>query len=158
MTRHALIAACLFAVPSGALSAQEAGNEAVAVVQQLFDAMRAGDTASMRPLFADGARLVTTSNDQEGIPQLHMIGIDQFVQGIAAGSANGVIDEQIWDVEVRVDDNLATVWNQYALYYQEKLHHCGVDAFQLAKTSEGWKILAIADTQRLQGCEDSPSR
>ena len=59
---------------------------------------------------------------------------------------------------MRVEDNLATVWNRYAFYYDGQLHHCGVDSFQLARTMQGWKVIAIADTQRRQGCEDAPGR
>lgn len=154
MRRLALIAVCLLAVPAGSLRAQEAADEAVATVQALFDGMRAGDTASIRALFDTGARLVTTANTAEGAPFMRTVGLDQFLQSI--GSAEGVIDEQIWDIEVQVDDNLASVWNQYALYYQDALHHCGVDTFQLARTADGWKIIAIADTQRRAGCKDAP--
>ena len=156
MRRLALITGLMLVLPLGSLRAQDPAEEAVATVQALFDAMRAGDTASMRALFDDGARLVMTYNTQEGEPGVRVASLDGFIQNV--GAADGVIDEQIWDVEVRVEDNLATVWNRYALYYQEQLHHCGVDSFQLARTAEGWRILAIADTQRRQGCEDAPGR
>ena len=154
MRRLALITVSLLVMPLGSLRAQESADAALATVQALFDAMRAGDTASMRPLFEDDARLVMTSNNQEGEPETRVATLDGFVQNV--GAADGLIDEQIWDVEVRVEDNLATVWNKYALYYQGQLHHCGVDSFQLARTMQGWKIIAIADTQRRQGCEDAP--
>jgi hypothetical protein len=154
MRRLALITVSLLVMPLGSLRAQESADAALATVQALFDAMRAGDTASMRPLFEDDARLVMTFNNQEGEPETRVATLDGFVQNV--GAADGVIDEQIWDVEVRVEDNLATVWNKYALYYQGQLHHCGVDSFQLAHTMQGWKIIAIADTQRRQGCEDAP--
>lgn len=156
MRRLALIAGFMLFLPLGSLRAQDPADEALATVQALFDAMRAGDTASMRALFDDGARLVMTFNDQDGEPGTRVASLDGFIQNV--GAADGVIDEQIWDVEVRVEDNLATVWNKYALYYQDELHHCGVDSFQLARTAEGWKILAIADTQRQRDCEDAPGR
>lgn len=156
MRRLALITGLMLLLPAGSLQAQDPAEEAVATVKALFDAMRAGDTASMRTLFDDGARLVMTYNNQEGEPGTRVASLDDFIQNV--GSADGVIDEQIWAVEVRVEDNLATVWNKYALYYQDQLHHCGVDSFQLARTSDGWKIIGIADTQRQQGCEDAPGR
>jgi len=55
-------------------------------------------------------------------------------------------------VEVRQNDNLATVWARYTFFAGEQLSHCGYDAFQLAKSDQGWKIFAIADTQRREGC------
>ena len=57
---------------------------------------------------------------------------------------------------MRIDDNLATVWNQYAFYLGDTLHHCGVDAFQLFRSSDGWKIIQVSDTQRTEGCEGPP--
>lgn len=37
----------------------------------------------------------------------------------------------------------------------DRFTHCGEDAIQLAKTDlgwPGWKIIAMADTQRIEGC------
>ena len=60
------------------------------------------------------------------------------------------------DPEIRIEDNLAAVWLEYAFYVGDRLDHCGEDHFQLARTTEGWKIIAIADTQRSSGCSDPP--
>jgi len=38
---------------------------------------------------------------------------------------------------------------------RDRFTHCGEDAIQLAKTDlgwPGWKIIAMADTQRTEGC------
>ena len=32
------------------------------------------------------------------------------------------------------------------------LSHCGTDAFQLLRTTEGWRIVALADTYQAEGC------
>ncbi len=55
---------------------------------------------------------------------------------------------------VRIRDNLATMWIEYAFFRGEQMSHCGEDAFQLARTEEGWKIIALADTQRTEGCAE----
>lgn len=155
MRSLALITVSLLVLPLGAVQAQEPADEVLATVHALFDAMRTGDTASIRSLFDEDARLVMTFTSPEGAPGTRTAPLDAFLQSVGSAPA-GALDEQIWDVEVRVEDNLATVWNRYAFYYENALHHCGVDSFQLAKTIEGWKILAIADTQRGEGCEDPP--
>ena len=64
-----------------------------------------------------------------------------------------VWDERIWDAEVRVDGNLATAWMKYAFYAGDEFSHCGVDAFQLFKGVDGWKVFHVADTRRREGCE-----
>ncbi|MEI2720897.1 MAG: hypothetical protein V9E87_12310 [Gemmatimonadales bacterium] len=63
-----------------------------------------------------------------------------------------LLDERIYDPEIRIDGGLATVWTFYAFFVGERLSHCGVDAFQLARTSEGWKIIALADSRQTTGC------
>ncbi len=59
---------------------------------------------------------------------------------------------------MRVDDGLATVWVPYAFYVGTRFSHCGYDAFQLARTPQGWRIIAIADTQRQDRCNEPPPR
>lgn len=132
-------------------TAQEAARHAaesavVAVVVQLFDGMRAGDSAMVRSTFAPDVRLVSTSS-RDGQPALQSVEIDRFLEAIGTPHEE-VWDERLWNVEVRIDANLATVWTEYAFYLDEELSHCGVDAFQLFKASDGWKIFQIADTRR----------
>ena len=78
--------------------------------------------------------------------------LEGFVQAVGTPHEE-VWDERIWDVEVRVDGNLATVWTPYAFHLGDQLSHCGVDAFQLFKDTDGWKVFHIADTRRREGCE-----
>ncbi|MDP3000701.1 MAG: hypothetical protein Q8N47_24670 [Bryobacterales bacterium] len=35
---------------------------------------------------------------------------------------------------------IAVVWTPCDIHWDRKFSHCGVDAFSLIKTSEGWKI------------------
>lgn len=41
---------------------------------------------------------------------------------------------------------IATVWSDYQFYIGGKLHHCGVELFQLYHVKGGWKIAHFADT------------
>jgi hypothetical protein len=47
------------------------------------------------------------------------------------------------------------VWTRYAFYAGEQFSHCGVDAIQLGWTVDGWRIVALADTRRREGCPTS---
>lgn len=126
------------------------------VVVDLFDAMRAKDSVRLRSVFHPGARLQRTGRNRSGELIVGNTPIDRFVTSIMG--AQGHLDEQIWDVEVRVSDDLATVWNKYAFFFNEQFSHCGFDAFQLARTADGWKIIQVADTQRRgeEHCEMPP--
>lgn len=127
---------------------------ALAVVERMFNAMRAKDTAALRSTFHATARLQSAGPNQAGEPMVSETPIDRFIQ-IVGGTA-AYLDEQIWDAEVRVDGALATVWTKYAFYADRQFSHCGVDAFQLGRVADGWKIFQVADTRRREGCELPP--
>jgi hypothetical protein len=63
-----------------------------------------------------------------------------------------LLDEVLHDVEVRVDGPLATVWTYYDFFAGGEFSHCGYDAMQLLKVRGDWKIVALADTRRTEGC------
>ena len=48
--------------------------------------------------------------------------------------------------------DFAQVWCDYAFYIGNTFSHCGVDAFQLHKQKDGWKIFHLADTRRTENC------
>ena len=143
------------ATDAGTLApSMQLGNDAdraavLAVVRTTFDAMRAKDTALMRSVMDSGARLVTTAS-RAGAPVVRGSDISSFIRAI--GGATVKLDERIFEPEVRITDNLATVLVRYTFWANDQLSHCGYDAFQLARTTTGWKIIAIADTQRREGC------
>lgn len=62
-----------------------------------------------------------------------------------------VYDERVFNEEVRIDGPLATYYADYEFWLGETLSHCGVDAFQLLKTDDGWQIFVLTDTRR--ACE-----
>lgn len=146
-------AATTTAQAQGAQADPEA--EVRAVIDRLFDGMRAQDTTVMRSTIHPSARLQSVGATREGTAVLRQDSVDAFIRSIA-GAAGRTLDERLRDVEVRVDGNLATVWAPYAFYLDGNLSHCGVNAFQLFRGAEGWKITQIIDTRRRQGCAEIP--
>ncbi len=136
------------------LEAQPTDRDAVlATITQLFNGMAAGDTAKMANTLEDGARLVQTFSEN-GVPGTRALMMSEFLVRVANHEGEALV-ERFWDPEVRMHDNLATVWVSYNFYVGRRLDHCGEDAFQLARTPNGWKIIAIADTQRRE-CAERP--
>ena len=151
MTRSLLLAAVIALAPGGAAAQAPAPDTAIlATVTRLFDAMRSRDTAALRALFDSGARLVSSGMARDGTPGLRVTTIDDFIR--AVGGLTIVADERIFEPEVRQDGGLATVWTRYSFYADAQFSHCGVDAFQLGRTAAGWRIVALADTRRREGC------
>jgi hypothetical protein len=147
VTLLALLAAG--ALPLGA-SAQSAEEDVLAVVTQLFDGMRTRDAELLKSLFHADA-LMTGTGMRDGIYQVTMEPPDGWIESISSYSG-GEIDERIYDPKVEVSGPLASVWAEYDLYVGGEFRHCGVDAFHLALTDGGWKIVHLADTRVPEGC------
>jgi hypothetical protein len=148
-----LLLAPLGSAAAGPAAAQEPTKdevEALAVVYRLFDGMRARDRATLEWVFHEKARLMS-AGVRDGAPTVGETPIDGFIESIVT-SEGAVLDERLYSPEVRVDGNLATVWVEYDFFRGDEFSHCGYDAFQLAMTSGGWKIIQITDTRRREGC------
>ena len=152
--------AVALAVPAGARAqsapaarVQSAEEKAVvAVIEKFFAGMLARDTAMMRSTVDPAARLVGIAQPRGGQPTVRATPMDQFIAGTGRGTGEGA-NERIHAPEVRIDGNLATVWTFYTLHVGERFVHCGIDAFQLLRLPEGWKIVSVADTRRTENCE-----
>ncbi|MCU0443517.1 MAG: nuclear transport factor 2 family protein [Microscillaceae bacterium] len=148
-----LFLSLLLALPMMAYSQTTAENEVIAVIKQMFDGMRKGDSSMVRAVFDASIRLQTTFTNKDGKSGLHTENtLDNFLKAVGTPHPQ-VFDERIKSYEVRIDDNLATVWTPYEFYLGTTFSHCGVNAFQLFKSEKGWKIIHITDTRRKQGCQ-----
>lgn len=123
-----------------------------AVVQQLFDGMRNGDSSMVRSAFAADAVLFSTFTDKKGVPYVETSSINDFVAAVGTPREEKW-DERIHDVAIRTDDGLAQVWAPYVFYLDGKRLHCGVNSFQLVHTTNGWKIQALTDSRRKEPCD-----
>jgi hypothetical protein len=48
---------------------------------------------------------------------------------------------------------MAHAWTPYEFYLSGALHHCGVNSFQLFHDGTLWRIIALSDTRRTEGCQ-----
>lgn len=149
LTAALLALPLLAALPAHAQTDDEAAVRAV--VTRLFDGMRAGDGAVFREVFTPDARLQTAAVRRDGTPALTSMAVDSFA-AMVAQPRDFVLDERIDAWHVRVDGPLAVVTVDYSFYAGQRFSHCGIDAFQLFKSAEGWKIFQLTDTRRTTGC------
>lgn len=122
-----------------------------AVVTRLFDGMRAGNGAVFAEVFTPDARLQTAAVRRDGTPVLGSMPVDSFA-AMVSQPRDFVLDERIDAWDVRIDGPLAVVTVDYSFYAGERFSHCGIDAFQLFKSADGWKIFQLTDTRRTTGC------
>ncbi|MGD2047505.1 MAG: hypothetical protein PVJ80_07500 [Gemmatimonadota bacterium] len=119
-----------------------------AAVDQLFLGMHMGDDATARLVLAPDVRFVVLTAEGAISEQ----SVDGWLRAVAA--SQGTWNEQIYDVEVRVDDTVASVWAPYTFYLAGRLTHCGVNSIELLRGADGWKITQLSDSRRGEGCPD----
>jgi hypothetical protein len=112
--------------------------------------MRSRDTTLMRSTVADEAQFYGIGRDGA----LRVTTPSAFITSIAAAPAGVLLDEVLHDVEIRIDGVLATVWTYYDFFAGGEFSHCGYDAIQLLNVGGAWKIVAVADTRRAEGCRE----
>ena len=130
-------------------------TDPVATVHKLFDAMRNGDSTTLASCFHPKARLMTVGQKREGRPMTQSTPVAEFVRMVGSPHEQ-VFNEEIYDLEFKVDGRLATVWAPYTFYLDDELSHCGTNAFQLFYDDVSWKILQITDTRFRKDCTIPP--
>jgi len=126
------------------------------VITRLFTGMQKGDSAMVHSAFAREVTMATAFRDKSNNPVLeHENSIDGFLKAVGTPRPE-IWYEEIWNVSVKIDGDFAQGWCDYAFYVGNKFSHCGVDAFELHKGKDGWKIFHLADTRRREGCNIPP--
>jgi hypothetical protein len=123
----------------------------VGAVQALFDAMKAHDAAAVRAVTLPETTLTVIHDD--GKPPTFST-IDKFEERV--GSSKDAWLERMWNPKVLEHGPIAVVWADYDFHLNNKFHHCGIDAVNLVKTSEGWKVSGISYTAETTACTPSP--
>lgn len=141
----------LVAVSSTAFC-QTAEHEAVKkTINNMFTAMRTGDTVLLKLAFAPDMILQSIANKKDGTTALRTEKAEGFIKQVGTPHKE-VYDERITITDIKIDGPLASVWTPYKFYIGSTFSHCGVNVFQLMKTASGWKIIYIVDTRRKDNC------
>lgn len=140
----------IFAQSDSAMTEKEAIKK---TIDNMFDGMRAGDSAQVHSVFRDDVRMLTTFKRKTGEEVLHEGSLTDFLKAVGTPHKD-VWDEKLTSMTIQVDDNIAQVWTDYSFYAGEVFSHCGVNAFQLVKQNGTWKIIQIMDTRRKVGCKE----
>lgn len=141
---------------AGTLFAQAPSSDEQAItaaIKTLFDGMYEGDSSKVHSVFTRKVNTATVYRDKSGTSLLRQeASLDAFLKGVGTPHAEKWTEE-FWNVKISIDGDMAQAWCDYAFYLDHKFSHCGVDAFLLHKTKEGWKIFYLADTRKREGCE-----
>ncbi|HEX8370064.1 MAG TPA: amidohydrolase family protein [Pyrinomonadaceae bacterium] len=121
-------------------------QEAAAVADKLFEAMRAKNADGIRALFTAEGQLVAVDKPRsgEGVSKTRVFTAAAFAKMIA--EAKGEFIEKMPEKEVKINGDFALVTGRYTFHVGDKFSHCGVNSFHLVKTESGWRIANAAST------------
>ena len=119
-------------------------------VNQFFTALANKDSALARSIMMPEGRFYSVRDDGSIRTQTHA----QFFDRIAEETTD--LLERMWNPTVLIQDRIAVVWTSYDFHISGRFSHCGVDAFSLLKTEDGWKIAGTIYTVQKEGCKPSP--
>ena len=148
--KSGLVATAAFSIVSATgLSGQEA--EVRAAVDQIFTGMRTANSQMVRDVFASEARFAVIDS-RNGPASIRGQAVDGWLGSI--GGSEGKWDEQVYDVEVQVDGDMASVWAPYTFYRDGEISHCGINSIELLRDADGWKVTQLSDTRKRADCPD----
>jgi hypothetical protein len=138
----ALLAGMIMSAPTLAETTPEG------VVNELFDAMRAGDGAAIRALVNEGAPLQRLAADGT----LREDSFEKWSAWVDTLDA-GDVDELVFGVETFYGGpGFATVSAPFVIYMKDELVGCGVNQFTMVKITDGWRIVHGIDVQHEGNC------
>lgn len=146
-----IILIALAAPAAGAQSSAER-DAVLQAVQVFLDTMTARDVEGARKILVPQGRFHVMDLAKPDSEPRSFSNEEYFAQ---LQASKQTMRERIWSPEVRVHGPIATVWTPYDFWIDGKLSHCGIDAFDLIKTAEGWMIAGGAYTIE-RTCAPSP--
>ena len=137
---------------SGSCVRKQTGEEKaiITVVEQFFHALASKDSSAARAVMEAEGRFYSVREDGTFRTQTHQ----QFFESIATEESDFL--ERMWNPEILIHGRIAVLWTPYDFHRNDEFSHCGVDAFSLIKTQQGWKIAGTIYSIQRTGCSESP--
>ncbi|WP_420136360.1 nuclear transport factor 2 family protein [Sphingomonas sp.] len=131
-----------------------AGAEAavMAPINALLAGLEKRDGAAILAQVMPAGGATSATEMPDGTRTIRHMSWQEFAGGISGRSEE--IRETLNDPAVEVDGDIAMVWSRYTFTLGGKVHHCGVDHFDLVRDGGAWKILNITWSSRTTGCEN----
>jgi hypothetical protein len=122
----------------------------MAPINTLVAGVAARDSAAVAAaLRSDGEATVVAEKPDGSLVLRHPSWAD-FLGGIKPGPEK--FEPRLIDPIVRIDGDMAIAWTPYTFLIDGKVHHCGVNQFDLIRENGSWRILNVTYTIRTTGC------
>jgi hypothetical protein len=123
-------------------------------INTFFEGLHNGDTTLVNKVVSKKLQLQTVIENAIGEIRLLETSKSQFLKMISSKKPTDKWFEKIQSFEIRIDENLASVWTPYKFYLNDNFSHCGVNSFQLFNNNGTWEIIYIIDTRRKEMCKN----
>lgn len=123
-----------------------------AAVDKLFELMTAHKPAEIIQLHTPESQLTALIKERDGKNRIENLSREAFSKFFEVKRAE--IKEQMYESQTYVFGDLALVFGRYVFTVNNKLAHCGLNAFHLIRTAEGWKLGNSISTIEPQGCTE----
>ena len=128
-------------------SARAQQEEIKSTINIMFESMAKSDSAKFHSVMDDQCNLKSVITKADGSTLVVDEPFKNFLAFVGK-PRNGKIEERLHSYDIKIDGEMAMAWTPYTFYVDEKISHCGVNVFMLAKRNNRWKILSICDTRR----------
>jgi hypothetical protein len=158
MDKRILVSAILLIAPTTfapGLHAQDGEVGVRATIMQVFEGMHTANPEMVRAMFAPDARFAVISM-RNGPAVIAAQAVDGWIEAI--GQSGGSWDEQVYDLDIDVDGDMASAWVPYTFYLEGAVRHCGINSIELLRDADGWKVTQLSDTRRTENCPDPLGR
>ncbi len=123
-------------------------------VLDFFEGFHSGDTVQIKKtILSMDMVMQTIFKTKDGKVKTNTTKIEKFLEAIHNRPKDQKWLEKLLDFRVDADDRIAQIWTPYEFYVNDQFSHCGVNIFQLFNDGKTWRIIAIADTRKREGCK-----
>ncbi|HON19115.1 MAG TPA: hypothetical protein PK990_08100 [Salinivirgaceae bacterium] len=149
-TKPLILCILVLSTLNSQINAQPDSVQIQKVIDTFIDGLNTADTVSIRKCIDPNLGLLTVFSDgKKNIIAAELP--EMFLSSVARRSRHQYREEQ-YGCHIDTDGIIASVWCNYVFYDNNKIAHCGVNAYQLYKIRKGWKIIQITDSRKSFDC------
>jgi hypothetical protein len=119
-------------------------------INALFDGLARRDSATILAALRPDGSATAVAEKADGSRTIHHMSAADFAAAIKPGPER--YEERISDPAIEIDGDIAMVWAPYTFTIDGKVHHCGVDHFDLVRDNGKWQVQNITWSSRTTGC------
>jgi len=125
-------------------------GQVMAPVNAMFDGLARRDSAIILAAMRPDATALVAAEKADGTRSVRRLTAADFAAGVKPGPER--FEERLSDPAIEIDGDIAMVWGSYTFLIDGKVHHCGVDHFDLVRENGAWKVANVTWSSRTAGC------